>query len=89
MGFWFMRCDEVSRRVSDGMERKLGLPERIGVFFHLMMCRYCLRFSRQVKTMKRLIGSTPPDHLGSASLDEAAKKRIQGSVQEELERRQK
>lgn len=89
MGFWFMRCDEVSRRVSDGMERKLGFSERIGVLFHLMMCRYCLRFFRQIRAMRRLIRSTSPDHLGSGSLDQTARKRIQESVQAELDRRQK
>jgi len=48
MSHWMFNCKEVSRRVSESMDRDLPLYQRILIRMHLLMCRYCARFRCQV-----------------------------------------
>ena len=36
-----LTCDQSSKLLSDGMERMLTRPERIGLRLHLWICRAC------------------------------------------------
>ena len=62
MKHWMFRCHEVSRKVSQSMDTPLPLHQRLAIRFHLMMCRYCARFRRQLFELRKLsrsIGSPP------------------------------
>jgi hypothetical protein len=48
-----LTCKETSRLVSQGLDRKLGLGERIAVRLHLAICRGCANFSRQMEFLRR------------------------------------
>jgi hypothetical protein len=48
-----LTCKETSRLVSQGLDRKLGLGERIAVRLHLAICRGCADFSRQMEFLRR------------------------------------
>jgi hypothetical protein len=41
-------CEEMSRLISQGHDRKLSMLERWKLRFHVGMCRYCTRFERQL-----------------------------------------
>ncbi len=43
-----LSCKEVSYLVSESLDRKLPLWQRIQVRLHLLMCRFCSRFRKQV-----------------------------------------
>ena len=43
-----LSCQEVSRFVSESLDRELPLGQRLRVRIHLLMCRFCSRFRRQV-----------------------------------------
>ena len=61
-------CKEVSRRVSESMDHKLPLYQRMLIRIHLLMCRYCARFRRQVMFLRELcLGHRLNEH----SLDSA------------------
>ena len=47
-----MSCKEVSRLLSASMERKLSLWERIGLSFHLSMCKLCKGFSKDLQQLR-------------------------------------
>jgi len=47
-------CKEVSRRVSESMDDNLPLSQRMLIRIHLLMCRYCARFRRQVMFLKEI-----------------------------------
>ena len=55
-----LNCKEVTQLASESLDRKLTLKERIGLRFHLMMCKLCTRYVRQLKFM----------HLASSGMDE-------------------
>ncbi len=47
-----LSCKEVSRLASESLDQRLPLGKRIGVRMHLMMCRACARFLRQIKFLR-------------------------------------
>lgn len=48
-----LTCKDVTHLVSQSMDRKLGLPERIGLYIHLKICDGCRNFSAQLALMRR------------------------------------
>lgn len=48
-------CKHASRLVSQSMERPLSLRERLGLRLHLLLCRACARFSRQLALMHQAV----------------------------------
>lgn len=49
-----LTCREASKRVSLSMDQKLPVHLRIGLWFHLAMCRYCRRFRKQLHIIRDL-----------------------------------
>ncbi len=45
-------CKEVSRLLSESMERKLSFGVRIGLWFHLSMCKLCKGFSKDLQQLR-------------------------------------
>jgi len=65
MKMWMFNCKDVSRLVSESMDRDLSFTKKMGVRFHLMMCRHCARFQDQLARIRKLIcsqseGDIPP-----------------------------
>lgn len=59
-----LSCREVAATASDYVNRDLTWRERVGVRFHLLMCRFCHRYVRQMRqtvSLLRQIGRTPED----------------------------
>jgi len=50
-----LTCKEVSRLVSQGLDRRLGFGERIALRVHLMICTGCTNFSRQVAFLRKAV----------------------------------
>ncbi len=47
-----LSCKEVSRLVSDSLDRKLPWQQRLAVRVHLLMCCLCSRFQRQLLLLR-------------------------------------
>lgn len=47
-----MKCEELTRLASEGMDRPLGLRERVAMKFHLLRCDGCSHFTRQMKALR-------------------------------------
>jgi len=77
MRMWIFNCRHVARLVSESMDHKLSPGRRLGVRFHLLMCRHCARYKKQLHFIRRLI-SDQSSKLNDPSLtmDESAKKRL-------------
>ncbi len=78
-------CREISKLVSESMDRELPLYQRMQVRIHLMMCSLCVRFARQMRLLRRAIHEHPerlaPDEAApEARLSEDARERIKASL---------
>jgi predicted anti-sigma-YlaC factor YlaD len=50
-----LSCKETTRLVSQGLDRRLGLGERLVVRIHLAICEGCSHFSRQAAFLRRAV----------------------------------
>jgi predicted anti-sigma-YlaC factor YlaD len=63
-------CKEVSRIVASDEIEGAGLWKRFSVWFHLLMCRHCRRYARQIASIGALARRT---HAQRPTADEADK----------------
>ena len=79
MFHWMFNCREVTRLVSESLDRKLPLSERIGVRIHLLMCKLCPEAKKQMLFLREAARfftfESSPMGL-DASLSPAARVRI-------------
>ena len=54
MTHWMFHCSEVSQKVSQALDMHLPLHHRMAIRIHLMMCRYCARFRRQLLLIRKM-----------------------------------
>jgi hypothetical protein len=50
-----LNCKEATRLVSRGLDRRLGLAERLALRLHLLVCDGCTNFSKQVAFLRRAL----------------------------------
>ncbi len=48
-----LSCNEASRIVSEGMDRRLSAGERLRLHAHLVICRGCRAVSRRLAFLRR------------------------------------
>jgi hypothetical protein len=59
-----LKCREVEQKIGSGDIASAGVMERLAVRFHLMMCRHCRAYARQI----RAIGEAARDVFGSSPM---------------------
>lgn len=52
-----LSCKEATRLVSEGLDRKMSFLRRMGLRFHVLMCRGCSRYARQITALNRLVSN--------------------------------
>lgn len=83
MKHWMFNCKDVSKKVSESMDRKLPFHQRMFIRIHLMMCKYCSRFKRQLmilRKMSRMETIFPKDIQQSMVLSMEARERMKKSL---------
>lgn len=65
-----LRCREVSKLVSESMERRLPFRQRMELIMHLFLCRLCAGFARQTRLLRRAARQEPERLIGDASSPE-------------------
>jgi hypothetical protein len=86
MKYWMFNCREVSRLVSESVDRKIPTHRRLGVKIHLLMCRFCSRYSKQIRLLGeivRLYAESVPDRAHGA-LSSHARQRIKSAINEKV-----
>ena len=80
-----LSCKDVTKLVSESMDRSLPLGKRVGVRLHLLICRFCERYRRQIlllrETARHLAhaGEMPGEPF-SETLSPEARERIRRSL---------
>ena len=84
-------CREVSRLVSESLDRKLTLKERIGLRIHLFICEFCRRYEKQIAFLHRVLHMEYdpallccPDDADKARLPDETRERIKSLMQASL-----
>jgi hypothetical protein len=80
-----LSCKDVTRLISESMDRSLPLGKRIGVRIHLLMCQLCARYEQQLllirETVRRLAAAEEqPGGPPEETLSEEARARIMKSL---------
>jgi len=83
MKHWMFSCKDVSQKFSESMDQKLPFHQRMFIRIHMLMCKYCSRFRRQLLLLREIsrsdkIVDISPDF--SAGLSQQARERIKASL---------
>jgi hypothetical protein len=78
-------CDVVSRMISDSLDRPLPLWGRLRIRLHLMFCRFCTRYRRQLMAMRNMFENNHQKEEASQATDQpglsdSARERIKQSL---------
>ncbi|MGB3565088.1 MAG: hypothetical protein WBH85_15205 [Thermoanaerobaculia bacterium] len=73
-------CREVSRSIAADELPAAGWRRRLSTKLHLLMCRHCRRYSRQLRAM----GEAARHILSDKSPDPAAHQRLRSSILDQL-----
>jgi hypothetical protein len=80
-----LSCKDVTQLLSESMDTSLPIGKRISMRLHLLMCKFCSRYKRQLllirETVRRLAATEDAyvSHIGE-HLSEGAKERIRKSL---------
>ncbi len=47
-------CDVITQKISESMDHKISLRNRLKIRLHVMFCKLCRRYQRQLMTMHTL-----------------------------------
>ena len=61
-----LTCKELTELLTDYLEGRLPFRDRMGLHFHLMMCRHCRAYVRQTKVTLKTLGKLPPEPMPDA-----------------------
>ncbi len=80
-----LSCKDVTRLISESMDHSLPLGKRIGVWLHLLICKFCARYERQLllirETVRQLVATEEePGGPSGETLPEEAKVRIRQAI---------
>ena len=77
-------CKETSQLISESLDRKLSLSERLSIKLHTMRCDLCSRYSRQLRFIKNTCAETDVEQsTPRTSLDEGVRERIRNRLKQD------
>ncbi len=72
-----LKCRDIAHMASAQLDRRLSLNERLNFRMHLLMCRLCRRYVRQLVLLRRLAARLAEAPVAAgARLPQAARARI-------------
>jgi len=78
-----LSCKQASQLISQSLDHPLTLRERFALKLHLLICKFCKRFSQQVQTLRVAIKTmvSAIENNNAIEMPSAAKKRIADLVE--------
>ncbi len=79
-----LNCREAVRAQSDQLDRKLPFATRLGLWLHLLICKWCRRYAQQTAFLRQAAGEHPEKFTesGPQKLSPAARERIKQRLDE-------
>ncbi len=63
MFYWMFNCSEVTRLVSESLDRKLPLSQRMGIRIHFLMCNLCPEAKKQMLFIREAMRRFPVENI--------------------------
>ena len=85
MAHWMFNCREVSKKVSLSMDASLPLHHRMMITMHLLICKYCNRFKKQLLIIRNAVRYqrlSEDDPAQAKFLSGATRERIKKAIKE-------
>ena len=83
-----LRCDQASRLISNSQETQLNKAESFALSFHLLICRMCRKYRKQLKLMRDVLGrlaeSRLYDIVATSLLTEEQAKELRGRISKKI-----
>jgi hypothetical protein len=83
---WMFNCREVTRLVSESLDRKLPFFQRIGVRIHFLMCKLCPEAKKQMLFIRTAMRSLTLESSGlesEGSLSQETRDRMKLALRKE------
>jgi hypothetical protein len=72
-------CRDVSRLQSQALDQTIAWPKRLGLGLHLLVCKWCRRYGKQIRFLRHVVRDNP-EHL-----HESAPRRLTTESRERIE----
>jgi hypothetical protein len=69
-------CEKAARLSSESHDRSLTLSEQVSLRFHLVGCKLCSRYARQLKFLRSACAHIEDGPAGNVQLSDDARDRI-------------
>ena len=78
-------CRDASRLQSEALDRPLSLPKRFGLRAHLLLCKWCRRYGKQLRFLRVAVHGHPEQVTEAAprTLSPEARERFKLSLRNE------
>ncbi|MDZ4783284.1 MAG: zf-HC2 domain-containing protein [Planctomycetia bacterium] len=85
-----LSCKQATQLISEALDRKLSLGQRVGLRFHVMMCSACRAYRRQLVVLNDLFSQYFSSERGQSggrgvSLPEESRQRIKRAIRIQAE----
>ena len=79
-----LSCKKASQIISQSLERKLTIGERLNLKLHLLVCKYCKYFSQQIHSISVALKLTASniENDDTVKMPSSAKQRITDLIAE-------
>jgi ABC-type branched-subunit amino acid transport system ATPase component len=81
----WLTCQEVTGLFSESMDRTLPWGQRISLWAHFLICKWCTRYRQQLLSIRRAMRQQPDKLLGqepSAGLSPEARERLKQALRQ-------
>jgi len=75
-----LNCRQITRLVSQSLDRKLPWYQRLAVRFHLLYCVWCRRYANQVLFLRKATKALEAEEASAARLSTEAKERMEQAL---------
>lgn len=75
-------CKEAVQFISNAMEQPLSMEKRISIRLHLLICKWCTRYKKQLHFIQNILGGNP-EKVGENTPD-ALSREAQERIKEAL-----
>jgi hypothetical protein len=85
----WLKCREVTELYSHSMDRDLPVGQRLSLWVHFSICKWCTRYREQLQFIRRALRRHPDRLMGqepSAGLSLQARERLTQALREQQKR---